>query len=643
MEAGNNCRVISVKPRKVTAPATEYMTFKNMDSVICVKPRVVTPDTEEINVILPAIESFSKRMTKEQWGLMNLGTPDHATNVLLAELLLDIIKTLSQALLKARSQNVAFSEENVRSSMGDKLSQSFSKVLNVEDQVPCVSSISLTNLLAKEVADICKSSPVEDTAELLTLRVTTSKRLNAMVCHACKMLKSFTVRMKIVCSSRPRSQRQSPTASEEQLIVEDDKKEATDVRCSLLPFATTALEPETPEVSSEDSSEMTIAQAVEYIIREEMSKITEPLLDDLPETEYEQLKSESSLEILIVAKDIAQSIVESLDKRDAAEQKPKHKLCMKKIGNMIKTFFAKCFVKTWIHRMLEQLKAKFHQGSKVESGQSVSSILDDIDSLLQPPHGGKAHCRNNVAVFRDLKKISSGKDLVFTKALCDLLSRHISPGMAPNIIPDAIRDEESHRTHPDLYADIQSKMWSFLGILRWWLNTKVGDHSQEALEALGQLENRSLAPRHITPTQSAEACEDATAKTSRNRMSIKVILQKLLSRTLKKAKVDYKFKNTQDFLDRLLTKTWAQVEGVDFNTTTKTFRNLDKDIFQDVCKKWGCAEEILVSVTLGEQELEDSIACCFKHHLMKSQKTGFFASMCKAISNFCSSRNRVGV
>ncbi|XP_028453997.1 uncharacterized protein LOC114568602 [Perca flavescens] len=288
--------------------------------------------------------------------------------------------------------------------------------------------------------------------------------------------------------------------------------------------------------------------------------------------------------------------------------------------------------------MLVQLKAKFHQGSTVESGQSVSSLQDDIDSLLQPQHGGKARCGNEVTVFRDLKKISTGKDLVFTKALCDLLSRHISPGMAPNIIPDAIREKASHRTHPDMYADIQNKMWSFLGMLRWWLNTKVGGHSREAL---GRLENQSMAPTHITPTQSAGACEDATIKTSRNKMSIKVVMQKLLTRLFKKAKVDFNLKNPEDFIDRLLEKTWAQVEGVDFHTTTKTFKNLDKDIFKDVRKKWGSAEDMLVSVNLGDPALEDSIACCFKAHLMKSQKTGFFSSVCKAISNICRCRIRV--
>ena len=290
--------------------------------------------------------------------------------------------------------------------------------------------------------------------------------------------------------------------------------------------------------------------------------------------------------------------------------------------------------------MLVQLKAKFHQGSEVESGQSVSSLLDEIDSLLQPQHGGQARCGNEVAVFQDLKKISSGKDLVFTKALCDLLSRHISPGMAPNIIPDAIREKASPRTHPALYADIQDKMWSFLGMLSWWLNTMVGGHSREAL---GRLENQPMAPTHITPTQSAQACEDATIKTSRNKMSIKLVMQKLLSRMFKKAKVDFNLKNAEDFIDRLLEKTWAQVEGVDLYTATKTLKNLDKDIFQDVCKKWGSAEDMLVSVILGEPALEDFIACCFKAHLMKSQKTGFFSSVCKAISNFCRRRNRGSV
>lgn len=83
---------------------------------------------------------------------------------------------------------------------------------------------------------------------------------------------------------------------------------------------------------------VTIAsKVVREIFRKEVSDITEPLLADVSDTDYEQLESGSLLEIKIVADDIAQVIVDSLEDRDATG-KVKSKLSLKKVGSKIKTF-----------------------------------------------------------------------------------------------------------------------------------------------------------------------------------------------------------------------------------------------------------------------------------------------------------------
>lgn len=81
----------------------------------------------------------------------------------------------------------------------------------------------------------------------------------------------------------------------------------------------------------------TTSKVVLEIPWKEVSDITEPLLADVSDTDYEQLESGSLLEIKIVADDIAEVIVDSAEGRDATG-KVKSKLSLNKVGSKIKTF-----------------------------------------------------------------------------------------------------------------------------------------------------------------------------------------------------------------------------------------------------------------------------------------------------------------
>ena len=67
-----------------------------------------TEDIPEVSkdTVRPLIESFFKRITAEQWESLKSCTPDDATKIMMADLLLDIITALSKAWLKTlRSEN----------------------------------------------------------------------------------------------------------------------------------------------------------------------------------------------------------------------------------------------------------------------------------------------------------------------------------------------------------------------------------------------------------------------------------------------------------------------------------------------------------------------------------------------------------
>lgn len=71
--------------------------------------------------------------------------------------------------------------------------------------------------------------------------------------------------------------------------------------------------------------------------------------------------------------------------------------------------------------------------------------------------------------------------------------------------------------------------------------------------------------------------------------------------------------------------------------TIETFNNLDKAIFKDVCKNWGCAEHLLANINPNRFFLNCYTASSLKNHLMTRPMQGVaicrvFSSVGKAIS-----------
>ncbi len=608
--------------------------------------------TEEIPevggaAVRPLIESFFQKVTADQWRLLKTGAPDDATKIMLAELLLDFItsvsKTLVTALKQNRSINTVISEERVLSSLGDILPQTFAQVLDVKNEEPCVSSERLTNLIVKEVAESVNSAlaaSVDTLEPVMTPRITPPNRLNVMVGHACNMLKAFMGKVKKLCT--PRRKQRSPTTTpppDGQEHMED--LEVADDHCR---SPATSLEAETMEqvsVGSEDSFIIETTKAVQEIISKEVNDIIEPLLDDMTDCEYELLQSDSSREIKIIADDIAQSIVEelnSLEERNGAgaslTSEQRSKLSLRGVGKKIKDFFAKSFAKTQIHRIMAQLRNKFSTNSKADSSQSVQSLDAGVDSLLS--EDGEKQGGNEVCSLHKLGNTSSGKVLVFSKVLSDFLYKHLMP----EILPEQIVQGGTCKTvtvapaRDTIYGDIQGKVWRFLGLMGWWMNTQAGTHSDRVTLALKDSESVTPTPE-VTEESALE--QDATTLAERNKMSVKILVEKLVLRILSKAKVNATFGETT--MKSLFEKIWAEVEGVDFNITPKTFKNLDKAVFKDLCKNCGSAESVLVSVCLGEPVIEKLIASSFKQYLMTPPKKhsaiySFFSSLRKNISVF---------
>ncbi|KAJ4925345.1 hypothetical protein JOQ06_018077 [Pogonophryne albipinna] len=94
----------------------------------------------------------------------------------------------------------------------------------------------------------------------------------------------------------------------------------------------------------------------------------------------------------------------------------------------------------------------------------------------------------------------------------------------------------------------------------------------------------------------------------------------LVSRIYNKSKENSQLGEPKAVTERLFEKVWAKVEGEDFKITPETFKNIDKVVYQSLCKQWKGAAVVLVTVTGGEQSADDVMASIFKYCLTNQPK-----------------------
>ncbi|KAK1882121.1 Single-pass membrane and coiled-coil domain containing protein 1 [Dissostichus eleginoides] len=101
--------------------------------------------------LTPVVEPFVKGLTAEQWQSLRSGNPDGATLIVVADFVLEVVLCLTKAILAgSKGMKTSVSQESIRSSLGDLLSQSIAKALDVQSQVEGNSVELLTSFISKE-------------------------------------------------------------------------------------------------------------------------------------------------------------------------------------------------------------------------------------------------------------------------------------------------------------------------------------------------------------------------------------------------------------------------------------------------------------------------------------------------------------
>lgn len=564
----------------------------------------------------PLIKSFFERITEEQLKLLKSGSPDEATKILLAELILDMIRSVTSSVLTAlKNIYKAESEEEDQPSVDQVTSQISSQALGIEDKVDSVSSRSLSDLLAEEVrmnVDSALSSGLQNLQFVIDQNVTHPRRISAMVLHATKVLRELSMKMKTIFAPRLNRER------EESLIREH-------VRFSPAPREDLGLcDTDGPRSRSSVGRKTPEPERFQEDVSKDLSDILTPLLEELPESEFEKLQSEITEELQSLSDEVGQMVC-------ARDQDN-----LKVARLMIKEFLAKSFAKVWIHRFLIQLKKKHRQYSDIDSSALAESLVATFTSLTQLERDEKEDEEKDSLTLL-FRRISSSTILVFTKQLSDL----IYPHFLPQTVPDSPKGSQSLRNleaiYADTYADIQSKVWVFVVLLNWWLKTQGKTLSEKVNIPTAQ----TAAPPHEearranAPLRYQEARQEAEPQLDRKSMLVKLLIDKVLWEIYCDVKMLPERKD--HIAARLFESVWAEVRLAEVFVTVTNLKSASMKIYRQLCKMWTSADQLLCSLISQDPTTEIYVASVFKGHLTTpAAKPGyirsFFSSLGRAVA-----------
>lgn len=576
----------------------------------------------------PLIKSFFERITEEQLTLLKWGSPDEATKILLAELILDMIRSVTSSVLTAL-KNIynAECEEEDQPSVDQVTSQISSQALGIDDKVDSVSCRSLSDLLAEEVrrnVDSALSNGSQNLQFVIDQNVTHPRRISAMVLHAIKVLRELSMKMKTIFAPRLNRDREeslirehvrfSPAPREDLGLCDTDG-----------PQSRGSVGRKTPEtVSSNESLRSKTPERFQEDISKDLSDILTPLLEELPESEFEKLQSEITEELQILSDEVSQMVCA----RDEDN--------LKMARLMIKGFLAKSFAKVWIHRFLIQLKKKHRQYSDIDSSALAESLVATFTSLTQLERDEKED-DNKDSLTLLFRRISSSTVLVFTKQLSDL----IYPHFLPQTVPDSLKGSQSLRNleamYADTYADIQSKVWVFVVLLNWWLKTQGKTLSEKVNIPTAQ----TAAPPHEEARRAsaalryAEAQQEAEPQLDRKSMLVKLLIDKVLWEIYCDVKMLPEKKD--HIAARLFESVWAEVRLAEVLVTVKNLKSTSMKVYRQLCKMWTSADQLLCLLISQDPTTEIYVASVFKGHLTtpaakSSYIRSFFSSLGRAVA-----------
>lgn len=561
---------------------------------------------DSITSIEPLIQHFCDRMSEEQWKLLKSGTPDAASKIQIAELVLGMIKALTANVLMAMENMKAHRpEEEVLDGVNEVIAQISSQTLSFSDKLDTVQSKCLSTLITKEVTEsimFSLSAASSSTTSFLELkqRVVNPYRLNAMVTHASNMFKNMKIRMRALFLRR-RLSRMSDGQGEEQDATREESEKSFHSKTS-------------PSVKSTVSK---TSGSLHEEIRHVASSMVTPLMDDLPQEEFEHLLSEISEEAQTLSEDISAVLGAKMSNR----------LC-RNIKLKIRNFFTHCITKVWRRRMLEQLKEQYEPQSQSTSSELVESLLESISSQLQicvHKDGAQEKAKNiyNVAID-DVN--------AFIEELYCMINHYFKPDVAR-----AKAERLSVAMRRDLCSDLQNKVWIFVALMNWWLTTQVTTITEQVT-----LADREEDPGSKTAQEEGKGQEGVSAHITQETL-IYHLIDNVLWRIYQKTHLYPE--NIHHLHNHLFELICSNVKKEDLTITVQDWNDISNRIYKNLRRNWGSVHSIVALLNLHNPVVDMCFVSIFKYQLTRPpKKFNFFSFRKEKILNFfCFFRKRRSV
>lgn len=577
--------------------------------------------TEKLcNVVKPLVRTFIEKMTVDQWRSLISPSPDHASIILLAELILGVIHNVSEFLLKSIRCRSVPGCEGTMSTLHTDLSHTFSESLGLEDQAD-ISLSDLADMIQKETEEIVTSSITEEYTD--NTYIIQPDRLNAMINITVELFRKFGHKIK---------------ATELRCKYWYPKKEVD--REVLLAFSESEGEPaDSPEEISLPHYVST-TELVQEVIRKDWTDISSKLLDDITVGEYKKLQSQSSMEIQSVADEITTILTE------------KRKRPFQALRKKVKSFFAISFLRVWLCRVLAHVKRKHPQDSREENCELVEAIIESLTPELLNVTIEEAKNENSViAIFQH---ISSHNVLHFTKGLTDLIYHNVFVGDVSRSARASI-PSRSYRLYDDIWK--QSKVC--ISIMKWFMKAhtnilcdRLDLHMLEPITypIISELPETDVLPKSSatstvvkytekpvehrepegTTTKGVPKVRAAGGTASKKRKGVSVAVETHLKKTYVSCFLDMVvfhvcsdagviIENKPEFCRSIFERVWAKVEGEKMYITQRSFKSLSRKIHKCICKQFKSLDLLYLMASLDSVVME-LIVSLIKERLMTPPK-----------------------
>lgn len=600
------------------------------------------------------INTFVEQLTEDQYESLATGSPNNSTKIQLAKLLIDVLTSVSKM---CKQQHPGTTEEQVRGLLGNSLAQMFADALGLQEAACTADAEHLYRLIGQEVAEMVRGNDSD-----VSGHITSPCRLDTIIQQTAKMLQTLVAEAKNAEPFRRKQPKVDPKldGSIVSWMSENLRRQSKVENVESTSARDGGQEMVRRGEESEHSPEGCLSRPnspVKSALLEELSGITSPLLQDVPEAQAEVVYLQTSEEMKAVLADLS-------------VHKVKNRRAFKSALLKVKTFFSKSFTKALIHCKVAELKADFQTGPRDESQRSLRTLARNVDSLLNSLHADSEH--------RQCECIFSCDDPTFS-------------GLLFNVIHKGLTETDEYETAVEtrvvlspesgsMEADIRDKMNKFMVLSSWWMNTQLGSccervmvtlkHSQSArrvptteafpdqLEVSEEAEVKSEPPedeykdededkrperlrvdsQQWTPFRSeisdpdrldykdleAETFLDERVKEvqqKNTRIYIETLVELLVSRLVHKAK--FAVEDQVRILNTLSEATFAQLEQcASTELDPERLTGLRKNIYKDLCRDFGSADNILFLLATNDQSVVSCTATVIQYRLTCPKKHG---------------------